>query len=343
MSNTSVDNVELQKHDIDDSLELIALKKKGKRNLRLNTTPLHIMLLPAVLLTLIYAYSPMLGIVIAFQDFSPVNSDGSIFSIFFGSPMAEVNGERNIFGNFVHVFGNSDAIRAIRNTLIIAISKIVTMFFSPIILSLLLNEVKNRFVARTVQTVVYLPHFLSWVILAGILVQVLSSTGVINSVLKMIFGDDYPAIMFLQKPEWFRPIVIITNIWKEIGWSTIVYLASISGVDPTLYEAAIMDGASKLRQCWHITLPGMRPIIVLNLVLSLQGILGAGFDQIYNLYNVQTYETGDVIDTFVYRLSFQQSQFSLGAAVGLLNSVVGMMLISISYTLAKKLANYQIF
>lgn len=340
MSNTSVntDNA-VRKEDVAGSLELIALKKKGKRNLRLNTAPLHIMLFPAVIMTLIYSYGPMLGVIIAFQNFDVLKVNGGFFNIFFGSPWAENNG----FEHFLRIFEDTEAIRAIRNTLIIAISKIITMFFSPIILSLLLNEVRNRFVARTVQTVVYLPHFLSWVILAGIIVQVLSSTGVVNSVIKMIMGENYPSIMFLQKPEWFRTIIVVTNIWKEIGWSTIVYLAAISGVDPTLYEAAIMDGATKLKQCWHITLPGMKPIIVLNLVLSLQGIMGAGFDQIFNLYNVQTYETGDVIDTFVYRISFQQSQFSLGAAIGLMNSVIALSLISISYTLANKLANYRVF
>lgn len=324
--------------------DVVVLEKKGNISKRgnahrQNTLPLHIMLIPGIILVLIYCYAPMLGIIIAFQDFNPAkNSDGSIFSLFFSSPWTTDNG----LGHFKFIFGNADAMQAIINTIIIAVWKIITMFFAPIILALSLNEVRKSFLKRTVQTIVYLPHFLSWVILAGILFQLLSTNGIVNSLLSDTVSN-YSPVSFLQMPNLFRPLVIITNIWKEIGWSTIIYLAAISGVDPTLYEAAVMDGAGKVKQCWHITLPGMKAIIVLSLVLSLQGILNAGFDQIFNMYSVDVYSTGDIIDTYIYRIGFRGGEYSLGAAVGLFKSVISLILITISYWLAYEFAGYEIF
>lgn len=316
----------------------VVKSNKRKPIIRQTTLPLHIMLIPGAFLLLVFHYAGMLGIVIAFQDFNPALCDGTMWSMFFDSPWTDHNG----FGNFVMMFSKDDAMRALMNTIIIAVWKIVTMFFAPIILSLLLNEVRKSWFKRSVQTVVYLPHFLSWVILAGIVVQILSKDGIVNTIMGQI-DKDYSPILFLQNKDMIRPILIITNIWKEIGWSTIIYLAAISGVDPTLYEAAVIDGANKLQQCWYITLPGMKPIIVLSMVLSLQGVMHAGFDQIFNLYNAMTYETADIIDTFVYRISFTGGQFALGAAVGLFKSIISLGLISISYWMAYKFANYEIF
>lgn len=335
--------------DVQKSLVVAEKKRKRGNALRQNTLPLHIMLLPALLLVLVYNYAPMLGIAIAFQDFSPEYAEGSILRLFFGSPLADYKG----LGHFVFMFNKPDAMRALWNTVIIALWKIVTMFFSPIILALMLNEVRKEWFKKTVQTVVYLPHFLSWVIMAGIIFQILSRQGIVNNLCvafvdfcNSVFNagfEPWERIAFLQDKNLFRGIIIITNMWKEIGWSTIVYLAAIAGVDPTLYEAAVMDGAGKAKQCWHVTLPGMKPIIVLTLVLSLQSVLNAGFDQIYNLYNSQVYETGDVLDTYVYRISFNSGQWSLGTAVGLFKSAVSLVLIAISYWLAGKFAGYQIF
>ena len=328
-------------------------KVRRKSVVRQATLPLHIMLLPGLILVLVFHYSTMLGVIIAFQKFDPVNSNGTLLSVFFGSPWASNNG----LGNFLDVIMNAEAMRATFNTIVIACTKIVTMFFSPIILSLMLNEIRKQVVKGGIQTVLYLPHFISWVILAGIVTQLLSTTGIINNLFATFHYANpqaaltdsgaqmvlYNRINFLSSPNMFQPIIIISNIWKEIGWSTIIYLAAISGVDPTLYEAAVMDGANKLKQMWHITLPGMKPIIVLLLVLSLQGVLNAGFDQIFNLYSIPTYEKGDIIDTFVYRISFERSQWAIGAAVGFIKSLISLILITVSYTLAYKLANYEIF
>ena len=328
-------------------------KPRRKSIVRQATLPLHIMLIPGIVLLLVFNYSTMIGVIIAFQWFDPVKTDGSLMSIFFGSPWAEPNG----MGNFLLVVQNSAAYQAIINTVVISSYKIVTMFFAPITLSLLLNEVRKQAIKGSIQTILYLPHFISWVILAGIVMQLLSVTGVVNNLMADLHYSNPQALLtengasivvfkkipFLLDPLMFQPIIIITNIWKEIGWSTIIYLAAISGVDPTLYEAAVMDGANKLKQMWHITLPGMKPIIILIMVLSLRGILDAGFDQIFNLYSASTYETGDIIDTFVYRIGIQNSQWALGAAVGLVKSVISLVLISISYSLAYKFANYEIF
>jgi len=332
----------------------IVKKPRRKSVVRQATLPLHLMLLPGIFLVLVFNYSTMLGVIIAFQKFDPINSSGtSLLSIFFDSPWASHNG----FGNFVSVAMNQAAISATINTVTIAVMKIITMFFSPIILSLMLNEIRKQAVKGAIQTILYLPHFISWVILAGIVIQLLSTTGIINNLFAYFqyinpqanLNDAgatliaYKRIDFIQSPSMFQPIIIISNIWKEIGWSTIIYLAAISGVDPTLYEAAVMDGANKFKQMWHITLPGMKPIIILLLVLSLQGIFNAGFDQIFNLYSVATYSTGDIIDTFVYRISFTNSQWALGAAVGLFRALISLILISVSYALAYRFAQYEIF
>ena len=337
------------------NLETKIVKKSRKKSVvRQATLPLHLMLLPGIFLVLVFNYSTMLGVIIAFQKFDPINSSGtSLLSIFFDSPWASHNG----FGNFIDVATNQAAISATINTVMIAIMKIITMFFSPIILSLMLNEIRKQAVKGAIQTILYLPHFISWVILAGIVFQLLGEKGIVNNLFAYFnyvnpqaaltnTGAElitYTRTPFLESAPLFQPIIIVSNIWKEIGWSTIIYLAAISGVDPTLYEAAVMDGANKFKQMWHITLPGMKPIIVLLLVLSLQGIFNAGFDQIFNLYSVSTYSTGDIIDTFVYRISFRDSQWALGAAVGLFKAIISLILISVSYAMAYRFAQYEIF
>lgn len=306
-------------------------KSRRKPN-RLSTFPLHMMLLPTVIVLFIYQYLPISGNIIAFQD----------FDIFLGL-RAFVDSEWVGFDNFRRLFGMGTPIRAFRNTLNIAFWKITTGWIVPITVALLLNEIRQSWLKRSIQTIIYVPHFVSWVIMGGIIRQLLLSDGVVNILVQNVFGGD--PVPFLQSNDWFVPIVIVTNIWKEFGFGTVVYLAAIAGIDPNLYEAAVVDGAGRWQQTKHITLPGMATIMVLTLVLALRGILNAGFDQIFNLYNVQVYETGDIIDTYIYRLTFesQTPQYDLGTAVGLFKSAVALIFISVSYWLAKRFAGYHLF
>jgi putative aldouronate transport system permease protein len=304
------------------------LKKRNKS--RKNPTGvLHLMLLPTIILLVVYAYIPMFGVLIAFQKFQITKGiAGFFFSPWIG------------FGNFVRVFNMPGATQAFINTVYIALMKIITMFFVPIIASLLLNEMKKQWYKRSIQTIIYLPHFLSWVILGGVLKNLLSLDGVVNGVVKSL---GFSPIFFLGEPHIFPHILIWSNVWQEFGWSTIIFLAAITSIDPALYEAAIMDGANRWRQTWHITLPGMKPIIILCAVLSLGGILNAGFDQVFNLYSVPVYSTGDIIDTLVYRVGLGSGQYEIATAIGLFKSVVSLVFVSASYWLAKRFADYRIF
>ncbi|MCQ6558399.1 ABC transporter permease [Paenibacillus mendelii] len=290
--------------------------------------PLHLMLLPGLILVLIYSYGPMIGIVIAFQKFMPAR--GGLFD----SPWAGLD-------NFRYVLDMPDSMRILKNTIIIAVFKIVIGFIVPVVVSLLLNEVRKEVFKRGVQTLIYLPHFLSWIILGGILIDVLSpSSGILNQFLGM-FGIE--SIYFLGDNSWFRPVLVITDVWKEFGFNTIVYLAALTSINPALYEAAIVDGAGRWKQTMHITLPGMMPIIVLTMTLAIGNVLNAGFDQVFNLYSPQVYESGDIIDTFVYRIGLVDAQYGVATAVGLFKSIVSFTFISVSYYLAYRLANYRIF
>ncbi|BBH18717.1 sugar ABC transporter permease [Paenibacillus baekrokdamisoli] len=289
--------------------------------------PLHLMLLPGLILVLVYSYGPMLGIVIAFQKFMPAKG-------VFDSKWAGLD-------NFRYVLELPDSSRVLWNTVIIAFLKIVIGFIVPIIVALLLNEVRKEVFKRSIQTLVYLPHFLSWIILGGILIDVLSpSSGILNQLLGW-FGIS--PIYFLGDNSWFKPVLVITDVWKEFGFNTIVYLAALTSINPALYEAAIVDGAGRWKQTWHITMPGMLPIIVLTLTLSMGSVLNAGFDQVFNLYSPQVYESGDILDTFVYRIGLVDAQYGVATAVGLFKSIVSFVFISVSYYLAYRLANYRIF
>lgn len=286
------------------------------------------MLIPALALLIIYAYVPMAGIIIAFQKFIPAKG-------LFGDQ------EWVGFGNFKYALELPDTIKVLRNTIFIASMKIVAGLAVPIVVAILLNELRGTIYKRTVQTLIYIPHFFSWVILAGIFVNLLSlEYGMIN---KIIMAIGLKPIYFLGDKNWFPYTMVITDIWKGFGFSTIVYLAALSSIDPALYEAAGIDGASRWSQTWHITLPGMRMVIVLLATLSLGSVLNAGFEQIFNFYNALVYETGDIIDTFVYRQGLLQAQYGFATAVGLFKSVVSSVLISVSYFLAYRYANYRIF
>ena len=295
---------------------------------RVKQWPLHLMLLPGVILLFVFSYVPMAGIVIAFQKYNPAK--GFIFSQTF-----------NGLDNFRYIFSMPNIGQVIWNTVFMAVSKIILGMLVPILVALLLNELRSRAFKRTIQTVIYFPYFLSWIILAGVFTDILSPTdGVVNQILKTVGMEP---IYFLGDKQWFPVTMIITDVWKGFGFGTIVYLAAITGIDPTLYEAAEIDGASRWRQTWHITLPGMRMIIVLMLTLSLGNVLNAGFDQIFNLYNDLVMETGDILDTLVYRLGLQQTQYGPSTAVGLLKSVVSCILILVSYYVSYKVFDYQMF
>nr|WP_135547891.1 ABC transporter permease subunit [Paenibacillus cymbidii] len=288
---------------------------------------LHLMVLPSLIYVLIYKYGPIAGIVIAFKKYYPVK--GIWHSPWIG------------WDNFQYVLLLSDTPRVVANTLVIACWKIVCGLIAPILTALLLNEVRKSLFRRTFQTLVYFPHFLSWIILSGILIELLSpNAGIVNHVLGWL---GIKPIFFLGDNRWFKFTLVASDVWKEFGFGTIVYLAALTNINPSLYEAAEVDGANRWRQTWHITLPGMIPIVVLLATLSLGNVLNAGFDQVFNLYSPAVYESGDIIDTFVYRLGLQQYQYGVATAVGLFKSGVSLVLISISYYAAYRFANYRIF
>ncbi|MCD9025701.1 ABC transporter permease [Cohnella silvisoli] len=286
----------------------------------------HLMLLPGMLVLFLFSIIPMAGIVIAFQKFVPAK--GVLHSAWVG------------MDNLAFMFQIPDSRQVFLNTIIIAAMKVVAGLAVPIIFALVLNELRSSWFKRTIQTIVYIPHFISWVILAGIITNLFSLDGIVNQLLSL-FGVD--PVMFLASNFWFRPILIGTDVWKEFGFGTIVYLAAIAGINPNLYEAAVIDGAGRFKQLMYITLPGVVPTIILLSTLSLGNILNAGFDQIFNLYNPLVYESSDIVDTYVFRVGLVEMQYGLATAVGLLKSIVAFLLIIISYMLARKLSNYRIF
>jgi putative aldouronate transport system permease protein len=271
---------------------------------------LYLLILPTIIYFFIFAYLPFVGLQIAFKDFQ-------IFKGMWASPWVG-------FDHFIDVFTSVKFPQLIRNTLLISFYKLMFGFPVPILFALLLNEVRILWFKKTIQTVTYFPHFLSWVIFAGIIFNFIGPLGIINLVLKDIGIEP---INFMTNPDYFRSILVITGILKEFGWGAIIYLAALSGLDPQLYEAAKIDGAGKLRQIWHITLPGLRSTIVLLFILSLGHILDAGFDQVFMLYNGAVLGVGDIIDTYVYRVGLLEAQYEMATAVGLFKGVVGMVLI----------------
>ncbi len=300
-------------------------KKKTRENVKF-TWPLHVMLLPAVLITIIFSYVPMGGLVMAFQNFKPY--DGIWGSKFVG------------LEHFRYLFEYPDSKQVIINTLVISSLKICFGLIVPFVFAILLNEVRKMFFKRIVQTLVYLPHFISWVILGAIISDMLNSNGLVNQTLQM-FGIE--PIFWLGEGNWFRFTLVVSDIWQNFGFNTIVFLAALAGVNPSLYEAAEVDGANRWKQTLYITIPSMIPIAVVVGTLSLGNILNGGFDQVFNLYNALVYDKGDIIDTFVYRTAILNGQYSFGTAVGMFKSVVGLIMILISYRLAYKFAGYRIF
>ncbi len=302
-------------------------KKRSRYSLaNPNQKTYHLMLLPGIILLIIFHYFPMYGIVMAFQKFVPAKG-------FFGSKWVGLK-------NFKYIFSLPNTWLLFRNTLFYAVSNIVLDIIFPILFAIFLNEVRHTKIKRTIQTAVYLPHFLSWVLLATIFRQIFSLNGPVNNVLETLGLN---RIYFLGNSSSFRPFIVISNIWKNFGYSSIIYTASILNIDPGLYEAAYIDGATRAQRIRYITIPGIMSVIVLKMTLSLGNVLSANFDQIFNLYNSLVYNVGDIIDTYVYRMGIQQAQYSISTTVGLLKSVISSILIITSYRLAKRFAGYTIF
>ncbi|SEO89357.1 sugar ABC transporter permease [Paenibacillus sp. OV219] len=286
----------------------------------------HLMLLPGILLLIIFSTVPLFGTVIAFQDFIP------------GIPILKQTWSG--LDNFKFMLQLPDSRQVFINTITIASMKIVLGMIIPVTFALLLNEIRTRAYKRIVQTIVYLPHFMSWVILSGILIAMLSIDGIVNQITHLFHKEP---VMFLANNHYFRQIIVWSDVLKEFGFSAIVYMAALAGINPSLYEAAEIDGATRMGRLLHVTIPGILPTIVLLSTLSLGNILNAGFDQVFNLYNPLVYSSGDIIDTYVYRMGLVDQQYGLATSVGLLKSVIAIILISISNKLADKFANYRIF
>ncbi|WP_159882398.1 ABC transporter permease [Paenibacillus puerhi] len=283
---------------------------------------LYLLMLPGILYYLIFKYLPMYGLIISFQNYSV--SKGILGSKFVG------------LQHFIEFFYHTpDSWKLIRNTIMLNIYGLLFSFPAPIMLALLFHEIKNKKFKQFVQSISYMPHFLSTVIIAGILVTFLSpTTGIVNNLLSKIF--DMEPIMFLGIPEWFRTIYVGSDIWQGIGWGTILYLAAIAGIDPSLYEAAKMDGANRFQQMRHITFVGMIPVIIILFVLNLGNFMETGYQKILLLYNPMTYETSDVINTFVYRRGILSADFSFASAVGLFQSAIGFILVVTANRIVKK-------
>ncbi|MFX3650046.1 MAG: ABC transporter permease [Paenibacillus sp.] len=308
-------------------MELAAKKRKEKIVRRGDSWQLYLMLSPAVLLVLVFVYTPLGGLVMAFQDYKP----------YLGILKSEWVGMEQ----FKFLFEYPDSVQVIWNTLRIAVLKLIFGFVSTMGFALLINEVRRKALRSTVQTFVFLPHFLSWVVLGGIFIELLNpDTGLVNQALQAL---GFNPIFFLGDNNWFLFTVVSSEVWKEFGYGSIVFLAAMAGINPALYEAAQIDGAGKWKQVLHITLPSLIPTIAVVLTLSLSQVLNAGFDQIFNLYNPLVYEKGDIIDTFVYRVGLIDGNYSFSTAIGLFKSIVSLILIVGAYRIAYKVADYKIF
>lgn len=286
----------------------------------------NLMMLPAMVFLIIFSIVPMFGIAMAFQNYVPAKG-------IFHSKWVGLN-------NFKYMFSLPDCAQIFQNTLIIAIAKIIFGTIAAVLFALLLNEIRVKWFKKSVQTIVYLPNFLSWVVLSTIILNIFSIEGPINALLKMF---NVEPVFFMASNTWFRSMLIGTDVWKGFGYGSIVYLAALTGIDPTLYEAAAVDGANRFKQLLNITLPGLVPTIILMTALNLGNVLNAGFDQIYTLYNPLVYQTADVIDTYVYRVGLIERQYSLATAVGLLKSAVSFILIISANEMSKRLTNQRIF
>lgn len=300
-----------------------SLRRDSLKKYMIRNKWLYIFLIPGFLYLLIFKYVPMLGIVIAFKELSLVRG-------IWDSPWVG-------FEHFEYLFQAKDFYKVLRNSLLLSLYQLLWEFPAPIILAVMLNEVRGMVFKRVSQTIMYLPHFISWVVLAGMIVNFLSpSTGMVNYVIKSL---DMEPVNFLLDPAYFRSIIISAEVWKGIGWGTIIYLAAMTGIDPTLYESAKMDGAGRLQQIRFITLPGIVTTIIVLLILRIGNILDNGFEQVFLLYNPLTYDVADVFETYTYRIGLIDGRLSFAAAVGLFKSLVGFVLIIIANRIARIFGN----
>lgn len=303
----------------------VKVKKKKKSLYR--TRELHVMLIPAVLFTTIFAYLPIFGLVMAFQDFKPLMG-------FRESPFVGLK-------QFQYIFTMPSFRTAFVNTMIISFFKIILSILVPLILSLMLNEVTKSWFKRSVQTIVFIPYFFSWAILAGMILEIFAYDGIINNTMMHLFGMEPTA--FLVSNKYFRTIIIGSDVWKGMGYNTVLLLAAITNVDPTLYEAAQVDGAGRWKQVLHVTLPSILPMVAVLTVLGLGNILNAGFEQILIMYNPTVERTVDILDTLVYRLGMTSHQYSAAAAMGLFKSVISLIFVGTSYLILYKKSDYRVF
>ncbi|MCY2932013.1 MAG: ABC transporter permease subunit [Planctomycetota bacterium] len=281
---------------------------------------LLLLLLPSMVLLVLFNYVPMVGLVLAFKDY--MASLGMVRSPWVG------------LENFQRLFASEDFPRALRNTATISLLRLTFGFVAPIVLALMLNEVRVSWFKRGVQTLTYLPYFLSWVILGGMFLMLLGSEGPVNW---LVQAAGHSPVSFLSNGAWFIVTIILTGIWQSAGYGAVIYLAALAGIDPNLYEAAAIDGAGRWKQTRHVTLPCLAPTIVVLLILSLSNILNAGFDQIYNMFNPMVYDVGDIIDTYVLRRMVYQD-FGLATAAGLFKSVIGLLLVVSANGAARRLS-----
>lgn len=288
---------------------------------------LYVLALPGLLFFLLFKYVPMWGIVIAFQNYSP---------------FAGISGSEWVgFEHFQRFFSNPEFMVLFRNTMAINLMSLILFFPLPIVLSLMLNEVRSAIYKRLVQSIVYMPHFLSWVIISGLTFLLFAKgEGLVNKCLEVLGAE---RIDFLTNTNLFWIMLTFQSIWKECGWGTILFLAAMASIDPGVYEAARIDGASRIRQMWHITLPAIRSVIVVLLILRLGHMMDVGFEQVFLMYNGAVSEVAEVFDTYVYRLGIQQGQFSYSTAAGLFKSIVGLTLVVVSNWLAKKMGEEGVY
>lgn len=313
---------ELPIHPIPSAVSKMSGKRARHFRVLRSYKTLYLMMLPAIIYYIVYRYVPMYGVVIAFKDYN-------ILEGIVNSPWADP-----WYKHFQMFYESPYFSELLVNTFLISIYKLVFGMLPPLALAILFNECRVRWFKSAIQTLSYMPHFLSWVIIYGICLMLLSeNSGILNRWAVEAGGRSIP---FLTSTEWFRTVLVGSEIWQSAGWGAIIYLAAMAGIDPTLYEAARVDGASRLRMIWHITLPGIRNVIVLLLILKLGSVLDAGFEQIYIFYNVQVYPVADILDTWVFRTGLEQLNFSLASAVGLFKSAIGLILVLGSNLLAKK-------
>lgn len=311
---------ELQRNNPVIMQKKISTWEKIRKDVKKNKC-LYIMAIPMVVFFILFSYIPMYGIIIAFKNYSPKLG-------ILGSPWVG-------FKHFTKFFQSMYFVRTFKNTALLSVYSLLWGFPAAIILSLLLNELRSEKFKRCVQTVTYLPHFISLVVICGMIVDFTATDGMINSIL-INFGVQ--PVNWLTKPEWFRSIYIGSGLWQSIGWDSIVYLAALSAIDPTLYEAAKIDGAGRWKQLLHVTLPGIAPTIVIMFILNIGGLMSVGSEKIILLYNPLTYETSDVISSYVYRKGLIGSDYSFSTAVGLMESVIGFVLILAANKLSKKVS-----